>query len=364
MKFIIMCGGAGSKLWPMSRSITPKHFISIVGKKTLFQMNIEALLERYSAYDIFVSTSSDLIHFVKEQAPEIPEENYIIEPRLNKDSGPASCYAMAKVNWKYPGEVVYFYVQSPIVRKPTDKYIDMVEGMEQLVLDNNILVTGTQIPRYVETGSDLLTFGSDVYAINNLKAHKTSGFIDVVKNRMNYEEVQDIMRSNSVGTHSNHYTWKAEPFFAAVKKYNINWYTTVQKLIQVFGLEDEQSKINTIYSEFEPGRIELVTKQLMINGEVIAVEMPYRWTHITTWDDVYKFYEEEGIDIHQTEVIEVGKDGNLVLSEDKRTIALVDIQNMIIIDTKEALLICPRDKVSKIADLHDNLKIRGRDDLL
>ncbi len=364
MKFVIMCGGSGSKLWPVSRDLAPKQFLPIVGKKTMFQLNVEALLERYSAHDIYVSTSDELQHFVEEQAPEIPKENYIIEPKLNKDTGPASCYAMAKVAAKHPDDVVYFYVQSPIIRTPSEKYLDMIEGMEQLVLKHNKLVTGTQIPKYTETGSDLMQLGAQVEAINGLSVYEIEKFFDVVKDRWTKDEVVEVSEKHRVGTHTNHYTWRPEPFFEAVKKYRPDWYKVTQKLLDAFGKPNEQELINKIYSEYEPGRAELLTRELMNNNQVIAVVVPYRWAHITTWDDVYRYYLEENIETHQTEVIEIQKDGNLVLSSSKKLVALVGIENMVIIETDDALLICPRDQANKVKEVNDILKTRGYKELL
>jgi mannose-1-phosphate guanylyltransferase len=364
MKFIIMAGGTGSKLWPISREATPKHFIPLVGKKTMFQLNVDALLERYSVYDIFVSTTDDLVHFVEEQAPMLPKENYIVEPRLNKDSGPASCYAMAKVAAKYPDEVVNFYVQSPIIRTPIDKYLDMLEGMEVLVRKYNKFVTGTQIPRYVETGSDLMKLSDRVESINGLEVYNVTEWYNVVKDRMSIEQVREISNNNKIGTHCNHGTWTPKAFFEAIEKYRPDWNQVTNELKAIFGSEDEQQKINEIYAKFEPGRIELVTSQLIEAGQYQAVVVPYKWSHITTWDDIYRYYQEVGIDTHQTDVIEIQKNGNLVLSLNKKVIALVGIENMIVIDMEDALLICPRDQANKVKEVNDILKTRGYKELL
>lgn len=359
-----MAGGPGSKLWPVSREHTPKQFIQIIGKKTLFQHNVEALLERFSAHDIFVSTSNELIHYVSEQAPQIPKENYIIEPKLGRDTGPASCYAMAKVAHRYPNEVVMFYVQAVCTRNPADRFLDMIETMEELVRTEGKLVTGTQIPKYVETGSDLMKLGS-IRAVNrNMTAYSIDGWVDVVKERMTAEQVSALSKLYTLGTHCNHWTWTPTAFFQAVKEHRPDWYQVTQKIINVFGLPDEQEQINTLYSEFEPGRIELMTRELIPQQKVQAVMLPYKWFHITTWDDVYRYYQEQGIDTKQTEVIEVQQNGNLVLSQNKKLVALISVENMVIIETSDSILVCPRDKANKVKEITDQLKTRGYQEYL
>src|SRR5574339_244419 len=102
MKFVVMAGGLGTKLWPMSRDSKPKQFQPMVGTKTLIQQNIDSLLLKYDPKDIFISTNFQYLDYVRQQVPQIPAENYIIEPNLKKDTGPASGYAMLKVAQKFP----------------------------------------------------------------------------------------------------------------------------------------------------------------------------------------------------------------------------------------------------------------------
>ena len=364
MKFVIMAGGSGTKLWPVSRDTAPKQFYPLIGKKTLFQLNVEALLERYSPHDIFISTTEKLIHFVEEQAPQIPGENFIIEPPEGKDTGPASGYAMLRVGQRFPNEVVMFYVQAPIIRTPVDRYLDMVEGLEKLVQKYGQLATGTQIPRYLETGSDLLRLGVKVPSTNGLEVHQVTDFIDVVKDRMTLAQVTEIAKESTVGTHSNHNTWTPEKLLEAYKEIRPDWYSILMEIKECFGQPSEKEKIAALYQKFEPGRVELVTRVLMKRGEVQAVVLPYKWTHITTWDDVARYYIEESIETHQTEVIEVESTNNLVLSDTKKLITLVGMKDMVVIETPDSILVVPKSMANKVKEVHDILKTRGYEEYL
>jgi mannose-1-phosphate guanylyltransferase len=358
-----MAGGAGTKLWPISREAAPKQFYPLIGRKTLFQHNVEALLERHSPADIYVSTTRELIHFIFEQAPQIPVENYFIEPEL-KDSGPACCYSMIHLFQKFPDETVMFYVQTPITRNPVDKYLDMVETIEELVKSHHKWVTGTQIPRYVETGSDLLRLGKTIATSKGHKAYTVTDFINVVRDQMDLASVQKIATESKVGTHSNHHTWTPRLFLEAVQEIRPDWYELTKQIEQALSLPNKNESIEKIYHNFEPGRIELVSEILMRKGDVIAVEMPYKWTHITTWDDVYRYYREEQIPTHQTEVIEIESKNNLVFSDTKKLVALIGLDDIAVIETPDTILITPRKKANKVKQVHDTLKTLGRDEYL
>jgi len=360
MKFVIMAGGVGSKLWPISRSKAPKQFIKIIGDKTLFQLTVESLLKKYDVSDIFVSTTQELVHYVEEQTPNLLKENYIIEP-MARDTGPASCFAMAKVAAKYPDEVVYFYVQAVCTREPVDKFLDMIGEMEKLVVSSGKLVTGTIIPKYLETGSDLMRLGQKTALAQGMNAYQIDEFINVVRERMTLEQVEDIAKKYTVGTHTNHLTWRPKEFFAAVKKYKPDWLSVVEELNAVFGHDDESEKVAKIYEKFEKGRIELVTTELIKEGLVMAVELPFNWAHITTWDDVYRYRKSNNMSTVEGDVVEIESENNLVLSTGKKLIALGGMNDMVVIETDEAIYISPRTKSNKVKDVTDKLQEKGSD---
>lgn len=355
MKFVIMAGGLGSKLWPYSRSRAPKQFIKIVGEKTLFQMNLEALLKRYAADDIFVSVTEELVHFVEEQAPQIPKENYIVEPMM-RDTGPAACLAMTKVAARYPNEIVYFYVQPVVVREPDEKYLDMIEEMERLVKEKGKLVTGTKIPEVAETGSDFFKMGKQIDSKKGMKIYEVDEFINVVKERMTLEQVEEIAKKFVVGIHTNHYTWIPEMFFKTVKKFRPDWYEVIEKLKTVIDTPDERKKVAEIYGAFEPARFEVVTTELIKEGGVIAVVLPFEWIHITTWGDVYRYRAAKKMPTVEGEVIEIEGEKNLIMGQKGKLIAMVGMKETVVVDTGDAIFIAPRSMSGKIKEVTDKLQ--------
>ncbi|MFZ2152932.1 MAG: sugar phosphate nucleotidyltransferase [Microgenomates group bacterium] len=354
MKFVIMAGGTGSKLWPVSRVKAPKQFIKIIGEKTLFQLTVDSLLQKYSTADIFVSTTEDLVHYVEEQTPNILKENYIIEP-MARDTGPASCFAMAKVAAKYPDEVVYFYVQAVCTREPTERFLDMIEEIEKLVIKEGKLVTGTILPKYLETGSDLMKLGNKIELGQQMNAYQIEEFINVVRERMTLEQVQEIASKNIVGTHTNHLTWRPKEFFAAVEKYRPDWLEVINELREVFGKDDEKQKVAEIYQKFDKGRIELMTTELIKEGQVMAVQLPFEWAHITTWEDVYRYRMEKSMGSIEGDVLEIESKDNLVLSTGKKLIALAGIEEIVVVETDDAIYISPRNKSNKVKEVTDKL---------
>lgn len=358
MKFEVMAGGRGTKLWPASRDEAPKQFQKIIGDKTLFQLNVEGLLEKYKPEDIFISTNEDYVKYVKEQTPQLLEENYIIEPKLRKDTGPASGYAMLKVAHKYPDEVIMFYVQPVVVRTPNRKYLEMIEGIEQLVLRDGKLVTGGQIPRYAETGSDYLQLGHTVDAINDLDVHQIERFIDRPKTQ---EEADELISKVKISTHCNHYTWTADKLMDAFKELKPEWFDVLMEIKKVLGQEDEYEQVKEIYAKFEPGRIEELTKHLFDSQRAQIVILPFKWTHITTWRDVYEYSILEDIDPLQANVIDIDSKRILVKGGKKKLIATVGLEDIVIVDSDDILLVCSQKASNRVKEILGILEEKGLD---
>lgn len=363
MKFIIMAGGQGTKLWPISRERLPKQFQKIVGKKTLFQNNVDALLKKYKPEDIFVSTNQEYLKYVKKQAPEIPQENYIVEPALKKDTGPASGYAMLKVAAKYPKEVVMFYVQPVVIRSPEEKYLEMIEGIEYIVKNHNKLVSGGMRPTYADMGSDYLRLGKNIQTKNNLEVYEVDKFVNRIGD---YQKTKELIEHFKVSTHCNHYTAYPDFMLEQFKIYRPDWYKVMMKIKRVIGSSNEYEQVAKIYAEFEPGRIEYVTEQVFNNQNGVIVILPFKWIHITTWNDIYEYsVSKSGETYTEGNIINIDAKQSFIKSTNKKKlIATIGLENTIVINTDDVLLICDKNRTSEIKKILDKLKEAGMDHYL
>ncbi len=349
-----MAGGLGTKLWPISTETEPKQFLKIVGEKTLYQMNVEGLLERYSPEDIFVSITPDYVHFIEEQTPQIPRENYIVEPMF-RGTGPASCFAMLKVAEQYPDEVIMFYVQPVVVRDPNEKYLDMIDGMNRLVEETDQLITGIKFPEYIETGSDLIELGEEIDRSDELKYFKVESWVDVVNKRMSYEQVEKLVSTNRYALHCNHYMWKPNPFFKAVKEYRSDWYEILMDMKSKLGKENEQEIITKLYAQFSTDRMEVITQPLFNAKKAMVVLLPFEWTHITTWVDVEEYYKAHNVNSSMADTVEIDSENNFVFTKNKKLVTLIGMKDFVVIDSGKALLIAPKKEISKVKDLNDKV---------
>ena len=340
-----MCGGQGTKLWPISRQKNPKQFSKMLGDKSLFQSNVEQLATKYEYKDIYVSTSSEYIDYIKEQAPKIPKENYIIEPPLRKATGPACCFALAKMMIDFPNEVVMFYVQPVVLRTPTEKYLEMIDALEKLVKENKLLATGGMYPKYPESGSDYLELGDQLSADNNLEVYKTKRF---VYRPTTLKEAKELLSNYKLSLHCNHNTWIPSEFFNELKEYKKDWYDLSMELVEALKRQSSEEEINEIYGRFEKGNVEVFTQQLHNAGKVQVAILPFEWRHITTWNDIYEYYAQHNKELEEGKVVSIESTKNLIINKTDTVIGTIGIEDLTIVQTKDAILICKRDDTGKI----------------
>ncbi|HPR09617.1 MAG TPA: sugar phosphate nucleotidyltransferase [Candidatus Saccharibacteria bacterium] len=351
MKIIVTAGGQGTKMWPYSRIEKPKQFQPIIGDESSYKHNIDILLRKFNPEDIFISTKRKFIKYVSEQSPQIPLRNYIVEPDIARDRGPGEGLAFLKLAMTHPDEP-FFLVQADCYREPADKFLEMIEHAEQLVTKHKQLVTGGIKATEPSIGVDYLQLGkhlgNDAYTIDKFVFRK-----DTVK------ETRELIQNFHVVTHCNHMCWYPEKILEAYKQYRPDWYAKLMEIKEAIDQPGENEAIERIYAEMEKGPTEEVTTHVMDSGKAMVILLPYKWTDLGTWNSVYDFFAD-GIENYQDgNVVSVDSAGSLVkTSHPDKLIAVAGVEDLVVVDTDDALLVIPKDKIDKIKDIQAELENR------
>lgn len=350
MKPVIICGGIGSKMWPMSRSSMPKHFLPLIGGKSLFELNWEALRLKFKPEEIFLQTNEVQAEIAKKLVPEIVSENIFVEPEM-RNQGPATGFAAAQLIKRGFGDEPFILVQADVLREPSGKFIDMIDA----VSDNcgkGQYITGGFVPVTVVQGVDYLVKGDLVTEINGVKIFKVIGYID----RTEEEKIKQYLGTDKLLLHANHTAMTPNDLLVMYKKYKPEWY---QPLVNISKNED----VIKNYADMPKGAIEEVTKLVYKNGEALVVELPFNWVDFGTWESVSNYMKKREM-YNTNDILEIGADDNFVYRNEKKYVALIGVDNLVVIDTKDGLLITKKDQTGKVGQVVDKLKEIGREDLL
>ena len=352
MKIIVVAGGQGTKLWPYSRESKPKQFQPILGDKSLFTYNIETLLQKYAPEDIFVSTKRGFIKYVSEQAPQIPLRNYIIEPDIKKDRGPAEGLAVLQLSLRHPKEP-FMIVQSDVVRQSEDEFLQFIADADNIVQRDKKLVTGGIKATAPDMGVDYLKLGEKVKHESNQEIYAA----EFIGRKASYAETKHLVEGFHVVTHCNHCCWYPELFLEAYKKYRPDWYKALMEIKDAIGKPGEDAEIERIYSGMEVGATEDVTRHVMEDACVILTK--FKWIDFGTWGSLADFFSNGGSNYADGNVVSVDANASIVKTTDKhKLVALAGVENMVVIDTPDVLLVISRDKIEKIKEIQ---KILAKD---
>ncbi len=346
MKLIVTAGGQGKKIWPLSREAKPKQFQAVVGSEPLYKQTINTLLKGYSAQDIFVSTKRRYYDIAISQAPEVLRENFIIEPDVAKDRGPGEGLAFATLADLHPNEP-FIIVQADCLRTPEEDFLKTLAAAEKIERRDRKFMSGGVKATYPVLGVDYLKFGQRVSEEDGVEIYKVDEFIPRVED---YNQTRKLIENFHVGTHSNHNCWFPELMMEAYQKYRPDWFEGINNVYSLMKKGASASEIDEAYSELQAGPTELVTNNLFKEG--YAILLPYKWTDIGTWDSVYEFFDTGGAAHTEGNVVISDTETSLIkCSNPNKIVAVLGVENLIIVDTEDALLVIPRDKSSKVNDL-------------
>lgn len=344
---VIICGGFGTKLWPLSRQQKPKHFLPILNGKSLFQHNYETLLTKFKPEEIYISTNQDQVALAEKQAPEVPADNYIIEPEM-RNQGPATGLIAATLYKKGFADEPFMIVQADDVREPADGFIKMLEECDILARKTNSYITGGFKPNHPIMGVDYLVKGDEIPSQSEVKTYKVAKFVW----RSTKEETEELIKKDNSLVHTNHTCMTPRNFIEMMKKYKPEWYGPLMNIIS-------GSEINMEFVKMPMGPLEDVTQKVHEAGESVVVELPFVWNDIGTFESLDKYLKEKEMYTVSDSVVDMhGKDNFVRLDDANKVVALVGVDNLIVIDTGDVLLICDKKQSGQVGDALKEVKNR------
>ena len=329
---LILCGGSGTRLWPLSRQMFPKQFVKMVDENSLFQ---ETVKRNVMLFDKFcIVTNKDHYFLAEHQMEDLTahkDKTFVLEP-VGRNTAPA--IALACFNYE-PDEII-FVTPSDHLIKNTDSYIDKIKkGVE--AAGNGKLVTFGIKPSYPETGYGYIE--ADTADITVSGINKVKNF----KEKPDHKTAEKYVSEGNFYWNSGMFVFKAGVFLDELKKYS---YSIYEKSLIAYenslkdkdGIRNQKIHITDTYMNDIPAdSIDYAVMEKSDNVYVIPSEIG--WTDLGSFDSIYDITKKDEYgNSFDANVISVDSKNNLIFS-DNRKIALVGIDDLIVVDTDDALLI-------------------------
>jgi len=355
MKVVILAGGGGTRLWPISRKNKPKQVQPLVGNKTLLQKTYFRLRRGVRAADIYISTNVVQLDQVKKQLPEAPLKNFIIEPQ-KKETAPAIGLAAFKIAKDFPLEMLTLANSDHFIRNEGE-YIRTLKLAEKVIQQNprQTLLVGIR-PTYPETGYGYVKINKIFKQYGNDEVFYGQKFVE----KPDLETAQKYIKRWDYLWNSAIFCWRADHLVNLYKNHLPNHYRILSRMSKSFGLALEQKVISREFVKMKPisidyGIMEKIRKFLVIPAN-------FDWADIGHWRAVKEILAKKPEDnIVRGRHLDIGSHDNLIYSFTGKLVATAGLKDTIIIDTEDALLVCNKSRaqdVKKIVEVLEKRKMK------
>ncbi|MBN8783512.1 MAG: mannose-1-phosphate guanylyltransferase [Terrimonas ferruginea] len=352
----IMAGGIGSRFWPMSRANHPKQFLDILGiGRTLIQQTFDRYSQLVPAENIFIITSKEYVEKVKEQLPGISADNILAEPS-RKNTAPCIAYIAFKLFQKDPNALMIAAPADNLILD-TQAFIETANNAFRFVDHINALVTIGIKPTSPNTGYGYIQHEAPEAAPG---VHKVKTFTE----KPNLELAKTFVSSGDFLWNAGIFTWKVKNVIAAFEKYLPEMYEVFAPEKDKFNTPEEAAAIESIYPQCTNISIDFGIMEKAENVYVIPAS--FAWSDLGTWasawDNMEKDYFQNAVVGDQVMVVDAGN--CMVHVPDGKLVVLQGVQDYIIVDTKDVLLICKKDKEQEIKEYVAEIKRNKGDKFL
>jgi mannose-1-phosphate guanylyltransferase len=348
---VIMAGGGGTRLWPLSRKATPKQSITLFGNRTMFQVAVDRLEGLFDPERIFVVTIAEQAEQLHLQCPQLPTANYLIEPMPR---GTASVVAMAAaVLQKLDPEAVMVVLTADHFIEDVVKFQNALRAANE-VAQKGYLVTLGIPPVYPATGYGYIESGSQIGTFQGLNTFDVKEF----KEKPDLELAKEFVKRGGYNWNSGMFIWRTNAILEEFQRYIPDLMNKVNSLIIDLGIDHLSSHFHEVWQSIVPETIDYGIMEKSDRCAVIPVG-DLNWNDVGSWDslfDVLPLDANGNILIHARHVGLETKNSLICSSNPERLIVTIGMENLIIVDTGDAVLVCPRGESQKVKELVNYLK--------
>jgi mannose-1-phosphate guanylyltransferase len=356
---VIMAGGGGTRLWPLSRQNRPKQMLRLLGDRSFFQIAVDRLNGLIPPERILVVTTADQAEILRYQTPEIPFENFILEPMPR---GTASVIGLAAIALRHRTP------DAGMIILTADHVINNIERFQQLLNSGmevarlDYLVTLGIEPTYPATGYGYIQRGEPVWYGFESDAFRVVKF----KEKPDLGTAQDFIRAGDHSWNSGMFIWRVDRILAEFDRWMPGLYASLQTIGKDWGTKRQNKTLQEIWPTIQPETIDF---GIMEKAEKVAV-LPAEelgWSDVGSWQSVYDLFpaNENGNILLTKQSVEVNSSDNLVVSENKeRLVVLIGVDDLIVVDTPDALLVCRREDAQQVRLAVNQLRQSGHSEYL
>ena len=353
---LIMAGGSGTRFWPRSKAIRPKQYLNLFGVESLLESTIKRFSSFTSTENIYVVSGKSQAEVLEQQTTMLPKANLIYEP-VGKNTLPCIGLAAMFAEKENPDGIM--------VVTPADHLIENDELFEKTVLaavkiadERDGIVTIGISPTYPATGYGYVKTEKDITGSEKIKQFKVERFVE----KPNESVASDYLKQGGYYWNSGLFVFKISVFLDAVQQFAPALYSDLRKIQAELGFPSFEETLDKIYRAVESISVDYGIMEHAKN--IYLVEGNFVWNDLGSWESVYLTNEkDENGNAGSGEAVIIDSKNSYIYSE-TGLIALVGLDDVIVVQDGNTTLVCKRDKAEEIKKVVDQLKAGNKNQYL
>jgi mannose-1-phosphate guanylyltransferase len=345
---VIMAGGRGSRFWPRSRKKCSKQTLNIIGKNTMIQDTVRRAMPFISSDKILIITNDLLVGQIRSQVPEIPADNVIAEP-ASRSTAPCIGLAAVILRKRDPDAVMACFAADHLV-EDTNRFVADMKFAAKIAVENDSLVIFGIPPKRPDTGFGYIHAGEVVAQSDYDPARRVIKFVE----KPDRPTVEAFIKDPDYFVNSGMFVWKADTFLREAERHMPEMHAGLERISAALGTPLEIKAIGENFAGFKSLSVDhgIIER----SDRVIMVHAGFGWDDIGSWESLYHAWPKDtngnaGVGRR----LSIDTKDCLVFST-KKLVATIGLEDIIIVETDDALLVCKKDRAQSVSQIIDELR--------
>lgn len=354
---VILAGGGGTRLWPKSRKKTPKHLLILFDNESMLQTTYRRILPLIPKERVFVITLEKYVDDVLNQIPDLPRNNIIAEPQSKNTAlamGVASTYI-----YKQDEDAVVINLAADQVIDDEDRFLKTAQLALEVASNPEYIVAIGIRPTFPHTGVGYMKIGKELD--ERKLVFESRGF----KEKPDLVTAQSFLASGQYLWNANLYCWSAKAISQAFEIYAPTTHDLLAQLLSSIGTKDEEITLEKIYEEAENVQIDYAISEKIDN--LVIVPGNFGWSDVGDWKVIYDTHKKDSqgnVVVNKDEEYLNIESRNCLIESNGRLVVTIGLDNIVIVDTPDALLICHKDRTQDVKKAVEKLKEEQKEEYL
>lgn len=351
---ILMAGGVGSRFWPSSKANNPKQFIDILGVgETLFQSTFKRLSKLIPHDNIYVLTNTKYVEMIKDQVPDIKDEQIVPEPEM-RNTAPSILLGAMKIYHKN-NDASIVVAPSDHWIKEEDQFIDSLKVALDSAQENDWLITLGIQPSFANTGYGYIKYDKE----DKDEVKKVDRFTE----KPGQKQAQKFLDEGNYVWNAGIFIWKAKFILESFKEHLPEMHRLFEKGKDVWNTEKEDDFLEDNYSS--AANISIDYGIMEKSDSVYVIPVDFHWSDLGTWSSVQTELpsDENGNTAVNSNLVAENSENNIISTSAKKIVVLKGISDYIIVEDKDVLMIVPKSEEQEIKQIREKVMEKFGEDL-